>query len=663
MIYLNNNTEIQEVWIPRQEQEANRVSTCDRCYAEGYADGVATCGHYEEKTVVVTADTMTILPDEGYAGMSEVEVDATSWGKDKYDEGYSEGESDGYSSGTTDGEATQKAKLASTAFTRNGLYTREDGWNEVEVNVADLPCVIESKSYGLESGFTGTTVYPDEGYDGIGSLTITDEGYGQKKFEDGQESVRSGMTDAIITANGYYPNSSGWSAVTVSVPQSGGGCTLQNKSLELEYEDEGSWMVYPDSGYDGLATVAVLDAGYGRKKYDEGVSSGYTSGYTDGENHILSGMTTTAITQNGSYSNPSGWSGVTVNVPTSANLESRSVVMTADTQTFTPSSGYDGMSAITVDASNYGQEKHDEGYDEGKETVLVSGWNSMIPYMTNSRVNEPCVTNPYAENNDVGELTFVDDMDFSDYRALIFNDYIQYIGHNPAVFKETSSTRVRVTSIEIPYGTVEISHIAQEAHLLEHVTLPITLSTIGEYSFLDCRKLDNVYIPDACTYDIGEGAFKWCYCLKNLHIGNKVQTIGEDAFAVTGMESLVIPDSVTSIGKSAFIGCNSLTSVTIGGSVQTIGVNAFDWSDCQNCGCLDSGHLISQIIVKAYHPATLEEPEDGEARTYFTNAAPTGSIIYTGVNYWWQTALDEYTAEWLPYLPSGWTIVNASNAS
>ena len=569
MIYLNNNTEIQEVWIPRQEQEANRVSTCDRCYADGYADGVATCGHYEEKTVVVTADTMTILPDEGYAGMSEVEVDATDWGKDKYDEGYSEGERDGYSSGTTDGEATQKAKLVSTAFTRNGLYTREDGWNEVEVNVADLPCVIESKSYGLDSGFTGTTVYPDEGYDGIGSLTITDEGYGQKKYEDGQESVRSGMTDAIITANGYYPNQSGWSAVTVSVPQSGGGCTLQNKSLDLEYEDEGSWMVYPDSGYDG-------------------------------------------------------------------------------------------MSAITVDASSYGQEQHDEGYDEGKETVLVSGWNSMIPYTTDSRVNEPCVTNPYAENNDVGELTFVEDTDYSDYRMLTFNDYIQYIGHNPAVFKETSSTRVRVTSIEIPYGTVEISHIAQEAQSLEHVTFPITISTIGEYSFLDCRKLDNVYIPDACTYDIGEGAFKWCYCLKNLHIGKKVQTIGEDAFAVTGIENLVIPDSVTSIGKSAFIGCNSLSSVTIGGSVQSIGVNAFDWSDCQNCGCLDSGHLISQIIVKSYHPATLEEPEEGEARTYFTNAAPTGSIIYTGVNYWWQTALDEYTAEWLPYLPSGWTIVNAS---
>ncbi|MDE5775787.1 MAG: leucine-rich repeat domain-containing protein, partial [Treponemataceae bacterium] len=44
----------------------------------------------------------------------------------------------------------------------------------------------------------------------------------------------------------------------------------------------------------------------------------------------------------------------------------------------------------------------------------------------------------------------------------------------------------------------------------------------------------------------------------------------------TSLESVTIPDSVTSIGDGAFHGCTSLTNVTIPASVTSIWNSAFD---------------------------------------------------------------------------------------
>ena len=53
-----------------------------------------------------------------------------------------------------------------------------------------------------------------------------------------------------------------------------------------------------------------------------------------------------------------------------------------------------------------------------------------------------------------------------------------------------------------------------------------------------------------------------------------MKTISASAFAGTGLTSITIPSSVTSIGASAFAG-TAITSVTIPSSVTSIGANAF----------------------------------------------------------------------------------------
>lgn len=101
----------------------------------------------------------------------------------------------------------------------------------------------------------------------------------------------------------------------------------------------------------------------------------------------------------------------------------------------------------------------------------------------------------------------------------------------------------------------------------------------------------DVIIPATVTHNgatysvtvIG-AAFEYCESLTSVTIPNSVTTIGDCAFiSCSGLTSIEIPNSVTTIGIQAFSGCKKLTSVTIPNSVMTIGDNAFE-----ECTSLDT---------------------------------------------------------------------------
>jgi hypothetical protein len=70
-----------------------------------------------------------------------------------------------------------------------------------------------------------------------------------------------------------------------------------------------------------------------------------------------------------------------------------------------------------------------------------------------------------------------------------------------------------------------------------------------------------VTIPSTVT-SIGESAFNNCTGLTSVTIPSSVTTIGSKAFyGCTGITSVTIPSSVTAIGDGAFAGCTELTDV------------------------------------------------------------------------------------------------------
>ena len=98
---------------------------------------------------------------------------------------------------------------------------------------------------------------------------------------------------------------------------------------------------------------------------------------------------------------------------------------------------------------------------------------------------------------------------------------------------------------------------------------------LGYAAFSDCSGLTSLTIPSSVT-SIGEYAFYGCSGLTSLTIPSNVTSIGESAFyGCSGLTSLTIPSNVTSIGESAFYGCSGLTSLTIPSSVTSIGYCAF----------------------------------------------------------------------------------------
>ena len=75
---------------------------------------------------------------------------------------------------------------------------------------------------------------------------------------------------------------------------------------------------------------------------------------------------------------------------------------------------------------------------------------------------------------------------------------------------------------------------------LSSVTIPGSVTSIGNYAFVECSNLTSVTIADSVTFYIWNYAFQYC----------------------TSLTSLLIPNSVSTIGSEVFADCTSLTSVT-----------------------------------------------------------------------------------------------------
>lgn len=168
--------------------------------------------------------TVSVPQDYTDEDVAEIRQQATIEG---YNTGYVEGElagheegfRDGFTEGETVGANTQKAKLAEIQITENGIYTREDGYKTVTVEVDSGISEEEVEAIRTESFNEGYAAGESDGYN---------DGYAEG-LDDGVEDQKALLTTIKITENGVYEKEDGYKTVTVEVAGSGGGDTGKPK--------------------------------------------------------------------------------------------------------------------------------------------------------------------------------------------------------------------------------------------------------------------------------------------------------------------------------------------------------------------------------------------------------------------------------------------------
>lgn len=146
----------------------------------------------------------------------------------------------------------------------------------------------------------------------------------------------------------------------------------------------------------------------------------------------------------------------------------------------------------------------------------------------------------------------------------VFGDYL-YKEVEGGVEITAYSTMAKDTEITVPSEidgkpVVSIGEHGMYGTPAETITLPETVTNIGDQAFGNSRQLRTINIPDGVT-NIGQEAFLGCSRLRQISLPEGLKSIGTRAFCNSGLTSVILPESLESLGESVFDSCYDLSYV------------------------------------------------------------------------------------------------------
>ena len=166
---------------------------------------------------------------------------------------------------------------------------------------------------------------------------------------------------------------------------------------------------------------------------------------------------------------------------------------------------------------------------------------------------------------------------------------------------------------------------------LKELTLPSTLSKIGNRAFEGMDVLETIILPNTLT-EIGQYTFNKCSGLKSIVIPESVSFIDEGAFQNCKLlTELTIPENIETIPYIMCQYCYKLQKVYLGKNVKLIDDGAF--GQCPEFSELyissmtppEAPHLITDVnFVTVYVPKGTEELYENQWTKAFKNAEYIG---------------------------------------
>ena len=220
---------------------------------------------------------------------------------------------------------------------------------------------------------------------------------------------------------------------------------------------------------------------------------------------------------------------------------------------------------------------------------------------------------------------------FYDCTGLISISLDANVGSIPSqtFYNCTSLTSVALNSSISAIGAQAFA----ECTSLSSISLPSTVNSIGEKAFYGCASLTTITIPAAVT-SIGGSAFDGCVKLGSFSVaaGNGTYAVSDGCLYNKSLTRLIrcpqgkaavkLANTIQTIGSGAFDNCRSVTSLALPESVTTIEANAF------------SGSGITSIVIPAtttsigsqssWKPSVISGYTNSQAKVY----ADTNSITF-----------------------------------
>jgi len=186
-------------------------------------------------------------------------------------------------------------------------------------------------------------------------------------------------------------------------------------------------------------------------------------------------------------------------------------------------------------------------------------------------------------------------------------------------------------SITIPESVTQIGQLAfGNCQNLKSIVIPQGVTQINMCTFLNCGKLASVTLPDNLQ-SIGNGAFVGCLSLKSVSIPDSVKTLGINAFGnCKSLQSVKLPAGLTEIPHNLFRNCDSLESIDIPDSVKTIGRAAF--SNCDGLKSVVLPEKVTAVSDNAFSYCTsLSSVTLGSKVTSLGSYAFSGCTALSGI--------------------------------